>query len=138
MKSVSQILENLRDVEVSVKCRNCGAVPRLIGKQYTLRCPACGFNITVTPNYLAGLKRAELRARGEEYKKPVKCRICKDKGYVVLEEQVDDSIFTFAYRCPCQAGQKREDMAAWPVAPLEKVRDVSKPTVAEMAEMFAN
>lgn len=139
MKSIEQVLNDLKHVEVSIKCRNCGAVPQLVGKQFTVRCPACGFNIMVTPSYLARMKKLELLAKqGQEYKHPASCRICEDRGYVVLEEQIDENVFTFGYRCLCQAGQKREDLSAWPVTPLEKVRKIVKPTVAEMAEMFAN
>ena len=124
MNSIGEILEQLKHVEVGVRCRKCGAVPMLVGKQYTVRCPSCGGVITVTPNYLAALKVKEQRARDPGFKiaRQHRCDICRDRGVVLLEEQVDDCVYEFGYRCLCPAGRQREDLSAWPVVPAEKVR----------------
>ena len=120
MQSVSEILEQLVNVPVTVKCRRCGAVPALVGKQYSVRCPSCGFSITVTQDHLAMLKLKEHKARnGKALIKHYNCDICKDKGFLVLEEQVNNQVYEFGYRCFCPAGQKREE--AWPVVPVAKI-----------------
>ncbi|HOV79538.1 MAG TPA: hypothetical protein PK728_05475 [Bacillota bacterium] len=123
MNSIEEILEQLKHVEVSVRCRKCGAVPMLVGKQYTVRCPSCGTAITVTPNYLAMLKMREQQAKESDFKiiRRYQCNICKDQGYLVMEEQVNDDVYEFGYRCLCQAGHKRDDLAGWPVVPAAKV-----------------
>jgi len=120
MESVGEILDNLKHIEVSIRCRKCGAVPQLVGKQYSVKCPSCGSLITVTRSYLARLKQKEYKARYGEAYKVNKCNICDDKGFVILEEQVDEELATFGYRCLCQAGQKKE-LAGWPLVPVAKV-----------------
>lgn len=120
MMSISQIISNLAHVEVGVKCRKCGAILQLVGKQYTVRCPRCGNIITVTPTRLAELKVAEHRNRmGVDLRQAYRCEICKDQGFVILEQQVDDAICEFGYRCLCQAGAARDDLVGWPLLPEE-------------------
>jgi len=122
MKHVSEILEDLRNLEVGVRCRKCGAVPAVVGNQYTVRCAACGNYITLSRNYLAWLKMQEHKNRyGKEYRK-IKCALCEDRGYIITEEQADDTLAVFAYRCMCQTGQNRSDLAAWPVIPFAKAQ----------------
>jgi rubrerythrin len=109
-------------VEVAVRCRKCGAVPQLVGKQYTTRCPSCGTVIQVTPERLMLLKLAEYKAKYGQMWKPQKeyeCGICQDRGYLVISKQVNDQLADFAYRCICQRGQERQE--AWPVVPAELV-----------------
>jgi len=124
VKSFSEILDELQGIDVGIKCRLCGAVPMLVGKQYSVRCPSCGTNITVSPSYLVFLKEKEYKARndGKSFIKRHKCNICKDRGFVILNEQMDELVYEFGYRCICQAGQKREDLLGWPVVPAAKVR----------------
>jgi predicted RNA-binding Zn-ribbon protein involved in translation (DUF1610 family) len=120
MESASQIIDRLAGIDVGVTCRKCGAVVAMVGRQYTNRCPACGTNITLTPSYLARLKLFEYRAKyGDLKEPPPKCGICRDTGAVILEEQEDDSLAKYVYRCLCQAGQKRKE--DWPVVPAAKV-----------------
>jgi len=119
MEAVSEILEKLAHVEAGVKCEACGAVLNFVGKQYTARCHQCGTNITLSPAFLARIKQAEYRLKHGDLEERHKCNICRDRGYVVLREQVDDHLGSYAYRCLCQAGQKRKE--AWPVVPAAKV-----------------
>ena len=123
MKSVGEILNNLASVDVGVKCAECGAILTMVGKQYTARCHQCGTNITLTPEFLARLKQLEYKAKYGDDKKAisVKCSFCSDSGLVTLKEQVDDHMGNFAYRCLCQAGQKRTDLGGLPVVPAAKV-----------------
>lgn len=127
MRSAAEIINELAGVEVPVRCRKCGATPALVGKQYSVRCPACGTEIRVTPDRLAWLKLHEHRQKyaGEE-PRPA-CATCGDRGYVVAEEQIDDALCTFAYRCFCRAGADRTDLAGWPVIPLAKARREAAP-----------
>lgn len=119
MEAVGEIIERLVDIEVSVKCLQCGAIITMVGKQYTARCHQCGTFITLTPAFLAQLKLAEYRAKYRELEERPRCDICRDRGYVILREQEDDLVGEFVYRCLCQAGQKRKE--AWPVVPAAKV-----------------
>jgi len=122
MKSVGQIINNLASVDVGVKCAECGAILILVGKQYTARCNQCGTNITLSPVFLARVKQLEYKVRyGDELVQKPKCGICSDTGMVSLKEQVDDKVGYYAYRCLCQAGQKRTDLSGWPVVPAAKV-----------------
>lgn len=124
MESIDAILEQLESVEVAVRCRKCGAVPQLVGRQFSVRCTVCGMEIRVTKSYLARLKTMEYRARnGTELRlPPAKCNICMDSGIAFIEEQVNDTMQENGYRCICMAGQKREDLNGWPVLPLSKAR----------------
>lgn len=120
MKPVGEIIEQHANVDVGVKCAECGAINTLIGKQYSTRCHCCGTNITLSPVYLAKLKQLEYRAKhGKELEEKPKCNICRDTGAVFLKEQIDDQLAQYVYRCICQAGQKRQE--AWPVVPAAKV-----------------
>lgn len=121
MEQVSQILEDLAHIDAGVTCQECGNVLTFIGKQYTARCNQCGTNITLSPAFLATLKQLEYRAKYGEEKIPVKCHFCKDSGLVTLKEQVDNHVGGYAYRCLCQAGQKRTDLAGLPVVPAAKI-----------------
>lgn len=100
-----------------MRCRKCGAVPMLVGKQYSVRCHACGTRITVTPNFLARLKEREARARYGEGRPVYRCSICQDRGYVIVEQQVNDYLYDFLYRCLCSNGQNLESLAGVPVLP---------------------
>jgi len=122
MKQASDILEELVNVEVGVKCLKCGAVPTLVGKQYSIRCPVCGTYISFSPGYLAKLKECEYRSRHGEMEERYRCSICQDSGLVILEEQVDETLTKYAYRCLCKAGQRRKE--AWPVVSAAKVLSV--------------
>lgn len=123
MKSLSDILDQLQNVDVGVKCRKCGAVPMMVGKQYTVRCSSCGTNITVSPNYLQVLKEREYKAKSPgKLVRRHKCSICCDQGYIILEEQLDEHVYEFGYRCLCRAGQMRGDLTGWPVVPAGKVK----------------
>lgn len=121
MKSVGEILDNLANIDAGVICQECGNVLTMVGKQYTARCNQCGINITLTPAYLARIKQAEYQARYGEERVPVKCHFCSDSGLVTLKEQMDDHVGNYAYRCLCQAGQKRTDLSGLPVVPAAKV-----------------
>lgn len=121
MKSVEEILDNLAHIDAGIECQSCGNHITFVGKQYTARCNQCGTNITLSPAFLARIKQLEYRARYGEEKIPVKCNFCKDSGLVTLPEQVDDQIGHYAYRCLCQAGQKRTDLGGLPVVPAAKV-----------------
>lgn len=123
MESVNQILEKLAQVDVGVKCLQCGAVAMLIGKQYSTRCTVCGTNITLSLGRLAQLKQAEYTAKYGNFKAPRPgCEYCQDTGMVVLKEQVDDYISLFAYKCLCPIGQGRTDIKGWPTVGIEKIR----------------
>lgn len=123
MESIDAILEQLESVEVAVRCQKCGAVPQLVGKQFSILCPVCGMEIRVTKSHLALLKEKEYRARnGTDLRLAIKCNICRDQGFVLIEEQLNDNVQENGYRCICMAGQKREDLSGWPVLPLSKAR----------------
>ena len=120
MKQVGEIISQLAHIEVGIKCRKCGAVPQLVGMQYSIRCVACGTLITVTPPFLASLKEQEYRLRnGRPLRLVPRCRICEDEGYVLLKRQVDDRLYDYGYRCICQAGRKRDEISGWPMLPEE-------------------
>lgn len=121
MKSIAEILDDLRHIDVGVKCRQCGAVPMLVGKQYSVRCPSCGIMITCTPKYLVGLKEAEFKARNPGTYKRNLCNICEDTGVVFITEQIDGQLQEFGYRCLCRTGATKDDIAAWPVVPAAKI-----------------
>lgn len=121
MQSASEILEQLVNVPVTVKCRRCGAEPVFTGKQYTTRCPSCGGSITLTRSYLAHLKVVKYKDThgGKLPKRIYNCQVCKDTGIVVLEEQIDNNMYEFGYKCFCPAGSRRDE--AWPVVPVAKI-----------------
>ena len=120
MKHISEVIDRLAHIEVGIKCRKCGAVPQLVGKQYSIRCVACGTLIAVTPPFLASLKEQEYRLRnGRPLRLVPNCRICEDEGYVLLKRQVDDKLYDYGYRCICQAGRKRDEISGWPMLPEE-------------------
>lgn len=121
MQSVGELLDQLASVDVSLKCEGCGSVLTLVGKQYTARCYTCGTNITLSPAFLARLKQFEYRAKHGKLEARPKCSICKDLGHVILDEQVDDHLGKYGYRCLCQAGMQRKDISGWPVVPAAKV-----------------
>lgn len=123
MKSIGQELDAMSGVNVSVECLKCGAILTLIGRQYTVKCPRCETYISLSPDKLIGLKRAEYRAKYGELSEPVpRCKICLDSGLAFIKEQVDGVLSDYAYRCLCKAGQAREDYSGWPVVPIAKVR----------------
>lgn len=115
MNSFAEIIEKHQDIDVAVKCRKCGAVPLLTGKQFSTTCPRCGNYIRLTPQFLAQLKLREYVSRyyqeHGEYPKPPKrkytCHICQDTGLAVMEEQTDNMLQDYAFRCLCKAGQDR-------------------------------
>lgn len=119
MESAREIIEKLVGIEVGITCAKCGAVVSMVGKQYTARCHACGTNITVSMERLARQKQFEYRDKYGDLKVPVRCTFCQDTGAVILEEQVDDQLAKYVYRCICQAGQRRPE--AWPVVPAAKI-----------------
>lgn len=121
MKSVAEILDDLRHIDVGVKCRKCGAVPMLVGKQYSVRCPQCGTMITCTPKYLVSLKEAEFKARNPGTHKKYLCGICEDTGVVILTEQIDGQLQECGYRCLCNSGTCKEELSGWPIVPAAKV-----------------
>lgn len=122
MKHISQIIEQLKNVDVSVKCRRCGAMPMVTGKQYTVRCPKCGMIIRITQSYLATLKLKESMKRygKTQVQEKYNCKLCRDNGFVIIEQQIDDSVGTYGYRCLCAAGQNRIELSGWPLLPIEK------------------
>ena len=127
MNSMRDILS---DVEVGVKCRKCGAVSTLVGLQYSVHCRTCGTHITALPDFLRFLKRQEYRKRypAEDIVAKHRCNVCKDKGWGILEEQIDETLSEFGYRCFCQAGQDTkkggvsEFVRGWPVLPIRKIK----------------
>lgn len=119
MEVVGEILEKLAHVEAGVKCEACGAVITMVGKQYTARCHQCGTFITLSPAFLARLKLLEYRAKYGDMEIKPKCSFCRDRGFVILQEQEDDHLGKYVYRCLCQAGQQRKE--AWPVVPAAKI-----------------
>lgn len=123
MESARSIIDRLQHIEVSIRCRKCGSIPTLVGKQYSTKCPRCGMNITVEPSYLAMLKNKEYEAKYGQVPPPKQyfCGICEDKGFLILDEQYNDKVYPVAYRCLCQAGQERKDLSGWRVVPAEKI-----------------
>jgi hypothetical protein len=130
MKSTKEIIEDLAGVEVSVKCEKCGTVLQVVGRQYSVRCHRCGTYITLTSRFLAKLKQLEYRSKYGDLEVRYKCGICQDSGVVILEEQVDDQLAQYVYRCLCQAGQRREEKV-WPLVPAAKV-------VSQRSALFAD
>ena len=120
MKHVDEILEELKHVSATVTCRACGAEVLVKGKQYTLRCPACGLNIKLEKAYLTYLKIDAYRSKGGRIKSPYRCQLCRDRGMVFLREQVNNFVYAYAYRCSCPAGMARSDLS-WPVVPADKI-----------------
>lgn len=125
MKHIDEILEELRHVDVFIRCRKCGAVPMLVGKQYTVRCHRCGTYIQVEKNFLAMLKIDEYRAKyGQSWEPRYKCATCRDTGMVFIDKQINANLYSYAYRCNCPAGIGRTDLGGWPVVPAEFLEPV--------------
>lgn len=124
MEHIGSTIEKMfqRNRTTAVYCRKCGTGPILRnGKQYTLRCPSCGTHITLSRDYAKMLDRNKIeedREKGRAVKIEHDCNLCKDKGFVVLEEQLDDALVPLYYRCMCAAG--RSSISGWPIITLEK------------------
>lgn len=91
----------------TVTCLNCGVevVVKNPEGQYTVRCPACGSNITMTRNY------REFRGFVERRQTKIECPYCMDTGIVSINQQIDEGMYNFAYRCICPKGKERQETA---------------------------
>jgi DNA-directed RNA polymerase subunit RPC12/RpoP len=117
MEQVDQVLDRAftgQERENTVPCRYCGATVRVEhpGRQWTLRCPACGQKIILTRGY------RECRGFVRSEKKRV-CPYCDDIGIVEIPRQQDEVMYVFAYRCICQAGQARREKGIPSVAGVD-------------------
>lgn len=127
MSHISEVLNGLAHIDVGVKCAKCGAIPQLTGKQYTVKCERCGTFITLSPSFLAAIKEKEYEALEGKRFTWHKCGLCKDRGFIRLEEQNDTQLVEYFYKCLCAAGQNLNCVSAWPVVPIEKAARDYKP-----------
>jgi len=104
----SEIINKINSTEErgnTVTCRKCDSevLVKNPEKQYIIRCPSCGNEIKLTKGY------REMRGFMERSKVHVSCPYCYDSGIVEIEKQIDESIYTFGYRCICPAGRGRPE-----------------------------
>jgi len=90
----------------TVTCLNCNVevLVKNPESQYTVRCPACGSGITLTRQFRERFMISQTKA-------VVCCPYCLDTGIVSLNQQVNESMYNFAYRCICPRGKERQETA---------------------------
>jgi len=93
--------------ENTVPCRYCGARVQVTEpeKQFTLRCPSCGNEIRLSHKYRLARKFIRQDEEGEM------CPYCWNTGIVEVQQQIDEQVYTFGYRCICQAGRNHPGTA---------------------------
>lgn len=88
---------------MTINCARCKTEVEFTGKQWSRNCPRCGNLIILTHIFREPEKH-------EEQQKPLyKCRYCRDTGWLVIEKQVNEQLYEYAYRCFCQTGQNRKE-----------------------------
>lgn len=110
MESFADILAGMgqnEGDENTIPCRYCGARVQVAEpeKQFTLRCPSCGNEIRLSQKYR--LFRKFIRPDEEEEV----CPYCWNTGIVEVQRQIDEQVYTFGYRCICQAGRNHPGTA---------------------------
>ena len=97
MHSIANVLPAAMQVAKLV-CRRCGNEVSFAAKQWRQSCRRCGLVIT----------RPRILIAEQQDQEPA-CFICTDRGLVFYQEQQGRSLYEFAARCTCRAGQQRSE-----------------------------
>jgi len=112
-------IKAVKEIAITVKCARCGREIEFQPTQFSRFCPGCGNQITLTKQFRK--RRLWQQGQGHEVKaedEGIKCQYCRDTGILVIEKQINNCIYQYAYRCICEAGSERQEQAipqAWDV-----------------------